>query len=461
MPVDSTLADPTAEPNTWKATVLDPWVADVSGTIATLETSVTTADERLDVLERPFYNLHDFYPGAIYAPNGTPISHTPGDGGVHPISGYYANLAAAQVDYPFLTATTTSADAAAIQLLLNTTIAQNGAAICPPPVADSAYIINVPITVYPTDSRAEIAWYSFGIFYNFWYTGADNSSCWSVRGLYNSLLSAIKTHIVGDGSPTGIKAWDVDNDATRTACDGNKFLQCDVSFDASVALSWAWRVGHTGTTDISANIWDTCIISHAGTYSDGNIGWSIEHQNVLVCTWLNCFWANLSIGWTNKSSAGATHTLGGPGHTFLGCGGTNNNLEFEFYAPGPYVIHGGRWEVGKTFLSIPRGESPAAMSVDVAGVDLGWTSAPPSDKLIDIQASCSLKWDNNNVYGFNATAAMITINTGTGHAILTAHGGSVQRASDGAISTLTAVATYKDVHVFRTNGVDTQSILTS
>jgi hypothetical protein len=37
MPVDSTLADPTAEPNTWKATVLDPWVADVSATFATLE----------------------------------------------------------------------------------------------------------------------------------------------------------------------------------------------------------------------------------------------------------------------------------------------------------------------------------------------------------------------------------------------------------------------------------------
>jgi hypothetical protein len=37
MPVDSTLANPTAEPNTWKATVLDPWVADVSGTIASLE----------------------------------------------------------------------------------------------------------------------------------------------------------------------------------------------------------------------------------------------------------------------------------------------------------------------------------------------------------------------------------------------------------------------------------------
>jgi hypothetical protein len=37
VPVDATLADPTAEPNTWKATVLDPWVADVSGTIASLE----------------------------------------------------------------------------------------------------------------------------------------------------------------------------------------------------------------------------------------------------------------------------------------------------------------------------------------------------------------------------------------------------------------------------------------
>lgn len=37
MPVDATLADPTAEPNDWLGDVLIPWVADVSGTIATLE----------------------------------------------------------------------------------------------------------------------------------------------------------------------------------------------------------------------------------------------------------------------------------------------------------------------------------------------------------------------------------------------------------------------------------------
>lgn len=43
MPVDATIDDPTAEPNDWKGDVLDPWVSDVSGTIATLEAIPTPA----------------------------------------------------------------------------------------------------------------------------------------------------------------------------------------------------------------------------------------------------------------------------------------------------------------------------------------------------------------------------------------------------------------------------------
>ena len=43
MPVSDTLADPVAEPNTWKATVLDPWVSDVAGVVDTLEAIPTPA----------------------------------------------------------------------------------------------------------------------------------------------------------------------------------------------------------------------------------------------------------------------------------------------------------------------------------------------------------------------------------------------------------------------------------
>src|SRR5688500_7224003 len=37
MPVDPTIADPTADPNDWKGDVLDPWVDAVSDAIAALE----------------------------------------------------------------------------------------------------------------------------------------------------------------------------------------------------------------------------------------------------------------------------------------------------------------------------------------------------------------------------------------------------------------------------------------
>jgi hypothetical protein len=43
MPVDTTIADPTADPNDWKGDVLDPWVLDVANTIATLESGTGNA----------------------------------------------------------------------------------------------------------------------------------------------------------------------------------------------------------------------------------------------------------------------------------------------------------------------------------------------------------------------------------------------------------------------------------
>jgi hypothetical protein len=97
VPVDSTLADPTAEPNTWKATVLDPWVADVSGTIATLESGGGGGGS----LTR-WYDIVE-YGGAI------------GDGAHHALSSVYGTLAAAQAVYPFVTSLTQGVNWAALR----------------------------------------------------------------------------------------------------------------------------------------------------------------------------------------------------------------------------------------------------------------------------------------------------------------------------------------------------------
>lgn len=85
-----------------------PDVAAISSAINTNQ--ALTASSAFGIVERDSYNVKAY--GAI------------ADGSTHPLSDFYASLAAAQVDYPHATALTNEMDWAAIQLAVNSALTQ-------------------------------------------------------------------------------------------------------------------------------------------------------------------------------------------------------------------------------------------------------------------------------------------------------------------------------------------------
>lgn len=287
-------------------------------------------------------------------------------------------------------------DTAAWQAAINAAIAAgNGTVFIPAPSV--AWVLSSTLNIAPISGNlVQISFKSAAPWPCIVWKGGSNTSIFKSYGWKISSIENMVVEIPASLGVSNVVVWDVDTTNASYPSTGRLvFTRCEVIFGTGNTNCVAWRLGHSGTEDASFMTWIDCIVTGNVT-GNGHIAWVSENQNVLVNTWITCGASNVAKFWTNSPTSGSAGGEGGDTATFIGCGGSDNNLEFEFKYPGNFAIYGGRWEVGAQFLS--AGFSSVPTNILISGVSInGYT--PPSGILFDCEGPGTIHWQDCSVLG--------------------------------------------------------------
>lgn len=259
------------------------------------------------------------------------------------------------------------------------------------------------------------------------YTGPGNKAVFKVLGLKSSLISGVKV-LISPGIG-GVVVWDIDTTPEIASTSLVTFKNCSALLGNGIN-NVGWRLGHKsgGGADISSYQWENCSAygnESEGTVISGHVGWLLEGRNTLQNTWFGGFGAYLDKVYSNLSQpgTGATYENGNGSVFFFGLGGSHNNIDYEIAAEQVYFISGGRFEVGKKFLVVPKGvEDPI---ITVTGVEVNDYN-PADGILISMGRPGSLTLDGCRMYAKDGGdfSKMITLRGERGIGRLLVRGGS-------------------------------------
>lgn len=258
--------------------------------------------------------------------------------------------------------TDTTTHQAAFQACFDAAIAVNGTVRIP--YNASLWKLDSTLTLIPAGGSGQLTVYVVGEgpFNLIGWNGANDTSMIRTIGLKRSTWSNVRIAI-GTGR-TGIVAFDFDVSATAGSTGANVITNCHVSgTDTSNTGNIAFRVFHS-TTGAEASFWNwiNCSTSWAGAdpLANNNLGWNIQGSNTINHTWMNCANGGCRTSFSFTADAAQPQPGQSAANTFIGCGGSNNYLEFDMNGgAGPFLVHGGRFEAGWKILQ-------AASSADVA-----------------------------------------------------------------------------------------------
>lgn len=309
-----------------------------------------------------------------------------------------------------------SDDTAEIQAAIDAAIPVNGKVVFPPGV----YRVTDTLTIEGAGAECYVDFEAEGgKWYEMLWDGGDDKAFIHSQGWKRSKIDGIHLRIT---SESGVCGFEIDDDDDHASSSQLVFTNCSVVIEGGSG-NIGWRLGHSsdgtagaGPADISGVIWNTCQVT--ANSQDSHIGWVWEHQNCLMFTWINCGGYNMEKMWTATPTSGAAslpNGFGGDGMTFIGCGVSLNETDFEF-AGGTHTIHGGRFEVGNRFLDTTGGGASATnCSLSVAGVVIS-DYGPSDDIVFNLARATQLSLDGAIIFNQSGqhTAAMITASTGGG-----------------------------------------------
>lgn len=316
-------------------------------------------------------------------------------------------------------------DTAAIQAAIDAVIGSgNGTVVFP---AASGYAIYSTLYIQPADGMAE-ARVSFrmeddlGLCWN----GSPNSSMIVSRGWRRSRIENMTLATVTDG----VVGFDITDPPGAVSSSHLTFDTCTVKAFGNNNIGWRGGALDSGGTDISFITFVNCQV--LGWPAKQNaIGWNICHPNCLNWTWNGGSGAYLGVMVQSEACA----TNGGGSMFFYGLGATHNALEFRPGGAGAWSIFGGRFEVGKRFLSCGKydGGNSYPMNITIIGAEIAQYT--PADGILFMMGTPgSLVIDNVWItYTDEATdwgADMITLGGAVaGYGSLIVRGGSVKSVS--------------------------------
>jgi hypothetical protein len=315
----------------------------------------------------------------------------------------------------------TTDDTAAFQAAATAAIAVGGKLLIPNPGYNLSYKITSQINLVPPggNSQFHLDIEAVGDFPAIFYTGLAGS-IFKSYGWKRSTITGLQIRVAS--GKNGVVAWDIDHDSTRSSTGILEFNRCSVTANPNVTNCVGWRFGHSLGAEYSFIQFNTCSVEWGSSPKTGNVGWVMEQNNGLVMTWVDCATTDCVRGWTTTQTAGAAMTAGGSSFSFIGCGASNNDADFELH-PSDHTIIGGRYEVGKRFLSVPN-SSVSGITV-IRDVEI--SSYAPGDGIVFYYTSPgTLLLDGVSVNRYNQgtdhTSSMITMSTGTGRSTLIARG---------------------------------------
>lgn len=327
--------------------------------------------------------------------------------------------------------TSGATDTANLQAAITSAL-EKGAKLITACDGQTPYYVNATLNILPpadsADGYAYMDWEHHGYpkDLSIVWVGANSGKVIHAEGWKRSYIDGVKIGIT-DGA-TGVIAWDIDvtvtNPSTSFLTWRNSFINLGTGTN-----NVGWRMGHTngGAADISFLCWENCgVVGNNGSGSpvSGQYGWVDESQNGLDYYWFGGSGQFLDKCFTTVSTAGAGSANGNDAKFFYGFGTSHNTTDFEFSAPGSYLISGGRFEVGTTFLNVTSASNH--ISVTCQGVVLGTYTV---GKVFNFLRPGTLILDGCYAYGSAYTSAFVTLNGFTGQGNLIVRGGAY-RCSD-------------------------------
>ncbi len=266
------------------------------------------------------------------------------------------------------------------------------------------------------------------------WAGAENSPMIYAKGWKNSTIQGLH---LDTGNVQGVTAWDLDTPDDAPSISGLVFTNCQVNFGSGGGCI-GWRGSHGGNLygDVSALLFQGCMLRGLSR-SNGDIAWQALRRNNLAWTWMSGGASRLGSIFSNRNPhGGAQH--GGGSMIWYGLVATENECDFDLYAPGVFLISGGRFETGKRFLSLGAGGASFGAAVTLEAVNVA--SYTSDDGVVFYLGTAgSLALNNcsiNRFGGADYTAAMITANAAAGgHGAIRIAGGNIQVTSPPYMST--------------------------
>lgn len=302
-------------------------------------------------------------------------------------------------------------DTAAFQAAFNAAAAVRGTVIIPAPAA--AWILTSTVTIKPQSGNQTCV--------NVLAAGPPSAIIWKgptggvVFRCYGLKMSSFRNVHVDVSQRAGSVAWDIDTTATFESISHLTFDNCFVELGSGAGVGWRMGNQSVALADISYISWLNCSVNGAvgGAPNAASYGWLNQGHNTLNNYWFGGTANSLAIGVSN-----AVGTTGNDSMFFYGMGTSNNNIDFQFAAPGAYVISGGRFENGKRLIDVTPASNHA--SVTVQGINME-NYSPADGILVDFKRPGTLIWDANYVrnsatYGADAISLAGSGGPGTFHA---------------------------------------------
>lgn len=318
-----------------------------------------------------------------------------------------------------------SDDTTAFQRALTAAARSGGTVVIPQP--SHSWIISRTLLIQPVASQSQgsLDIQGSGQAGAIQWRGGSNAPVFRCHGWKRSRATGVHLDFTNSRGNHNI-GWDIDTTAAQQSTSVVTFENCFVGLGPHVG-NVGWRLGHVsaGIGDISFFTWVNCNVNGVSGVP-GQRGWLNEGQNTLNNSWFGGYGGGLETMVSNLSGRGAASAQGDDSMFFYGLGGTRNALDFEFANRGAYLISGGRFELGKTFLLVTRGTNHA--SVTVQGINIS-SYSPTHGTLVGFQRPGSLVWDGNYVsqgIGHRLTGAAFNLGGSGGVGSMSVRGGALQ-----------------------------------
>jgi hypothetical protein len=285
-----------------------------------------------------------------------------GDGSGRALSTVYSTLAAAQVDYPFVAALTSTVDYAALQLAINEAISTEGTLTIPPYYR---FMLNTTVEFKPSSGTS----FKLNVRSNnalqgmVRWTGESKAIIFKSYGWNYGFVESMSVQL--PASQTEIVAWDFDVNASYPSAGNVRWYNCWVGNVAGESTKYtAWRLGYSSngynisdvdfydcTVGFSTMLRGTNTYAAQQAHENGHVGWRLNGSNTLDCRWFASGGGGCNYVWTTAKDTGAI-SAGNNSYWFFGCSGSNNYQVYQHESnAGTVGFFGGRWELGYTFLS--------------------------------------------------------------------------------------------------------------